>query len=288
MIKYKALLSLVYLTFMSSCSQEVTESKKQAQKQTNAAADTCGSLQITNGRKTKDEKYNAVAHLTIYDANEKKAFCTGTFIRQDLVLTAAHCFAGGNPSKVEITHTGGSTLGSNVKINELFFTKTPDTEGPYDLAVIKVSAAQNINSIPVCGFEPAIKDDGIILGYGRTANKGDFTYGDLREGFTEIAKLSNGVLQTYGSLTTTSGDGSFASTAYGDSGGPFLMTDNEGGLCIMALTHAGFEISHASGGVDNAHFTYLRSSIALDFFTKAGIQFNEKRSFTQSTDTCTP
>ena len=56
----------------------------------------------------------------------------------------------------------------------------------------------------------------------------------------------------------------------------------------MALTHAGFEISHASGGVDNAHFTYLRSSIALDFFTKAGIQFNEKRSFTQSTDTCTP
>ena len=39
MIKYKALLSLVYLTFIS-CSQEVTESKKQAQKQTNAAADT--------------------------------------------------------------------------------------------------------------------------------------------------------------------------------------------------------------------------------------------------------
>ena len=286
MLKFVRLISLINCFLIFSCNSETPQTRR-PRGNANAGAsensNNCSQFNITNGKKTSDAKYNGIARLTMKMRDNQgpfTAYCTGTFIRQNLIITAAHCFIGGEVERVEISYTGGTAVASRILINELF-EQSQDLEAvANDLAFLFVSEKQNVNTIPLCSKEPQIGEQATIAGFGKTDNLKPSEIGILREGFTKIAALDpTSAVETHGQVDTTTADGTNASTGEGDSGGPLLLKDSSGKFCVSATTHGGQPLAN----MDIAYYTYLKSSAAAAFLKRASVTYDETRAFTSST-----
>ena len=239
-----------------SCDQDPSNFRKNRVSEADVLSRECDNLKITNGRDSTDSRLNGVVNLSVLGSGGK-SFCTGTFIRPDTILTAAHCFEGINASRVDVKLAGRTIRAASHKVNSLYtsFQKTDISKINNDLALIYLSTAQKVNTIPVCNFTPPVSTDAIIVGYGYTSNLENTGSGKKKEGFIKIAEIAqDGPVSSYGQAETTTGDGSNASTAQGDSGGPLLVEDENKELCIFATTQSGQVV----GKVDFAIYTNLR------------------------------
>ncbi|MCX6128103.1 MAG: S1 family peptidase, partial [Proteobacteria bacterium] len=197
--------------------------------------------------------------------------CTGAFVRDDLILTAAHCgvrFQG----QVRIT-----TIFNNSKIisssdkpiihpkyDAQIATETDMTKmTPYDLAFIKVPAGSAPTSaIAKLASSPAKKGDQVtILGYGFSDRAKTSKLGSRRIGSTTIGDIrDNGMLVTAGAWTGDGDQSLGSSIMQGDSGGALYNAQSKE---IVGVVSANSNTSVNSFGI--SYFTNIATEDSRSF-----------------------
>ena len=205
------------------------------------SADACSSIKISGG-----ESCNAgepsVAFLTI--SKSKGTFnCTGTYISQTAILTAAHCIYPRSSSIV--VETPGYTRHARAYYIHPQYNREFKDES--DLAIVLVS--EPIQAAPVSlvvsTSPPGIGEELVAYGYGNDENGrgalGRIANGEapLKATFIAFAgSLAGG--RFYKTASTEEG-----TTCNGDSGGPILAKNANGEYGIIAVTSFGYETTPA-------------------------------------------
>lgn len=201
------------------------------------------SLKVTNGTEISNSEFPAV--VLLYD-EKVGSICTGTFVTETIVLTAAHCTMGG-----ELGENG--VVDHELKIIEL--DKSEEKSAKLVATSSKVirnplwdAAGRNVNryDLGLVFFEPGVSkgirrisrdpaevgDEFTIVGFGlNTSNPSDSSSAGIkRKGVNLVSEVSGGFLQFVGKNKTTNGDGSDVAAGSGDSGGPLLINGEIAGV----------------------------------------------------------
>ncbi len=214
---------------------------------------------IVGGEPTAD--WPAVVALYAYSNTQgSDAFCSGTLIAPDAVLTAAHCV-----DRLREHTDGGSNVyvvfGTDVRGGSDGFAQVVDAvqhpdwvpgsehdeEAGSDVAVLKLDAAVDVAPMPL--NEAPVDDAWLgleldVVGWGRTAEEaGDA--GTKRH----VAVPVTGYADWYVQLGEA---GSGRNACYGDSGGAVLRTFDDGvtrlvGVSTLLWWHAGAEDACVDG-----------------------------------------
>lgn len=217
-----------------------------------AVVGACGStddssdLKITNGKDATAAEYPSV--VTLYDA-KVGALCSGTFIDETTVLTAAHCTMsykidsqGNVNGKLSIIHIVNAAKGeanlvaeSVSAVRNPLWDKTGGNVSPYDLALIKFPAGSAKAVSQLATTPVRVGDQLTIVGYGlnQTVNMSDASsVGVKRIGVNSVSAIEDGFIQFKGVSKTTKTDGSAkdSSASQGDSGGPLFVNGKLAGV----------------------------------------------------------
>lgn len=199
---------------------------------------------ITNGKVLGDSDYPSV--VLLYDA-KLGAICTGTFINETTVISAAHCTEGG---KVDAT---GKVTGSlsiiNVKdlaagqaelvatstaiVRNIQWDKAGKNVNKYDLSLITFPAGSAKAVSSLAASSPKAGAQLTIVGYGLNQSKNladGSSAGVKRIGANTVTSVSAGFIQFSGQSTTTTANGSNSSASAGDSGGPLFVDGKLAGI----------------------------------------------------------
>jgi secreted trypsin-like serine protease len=198
--------------------------------------------------------------------------CTGTLIRTDVVMTAAHCLA--RSQNIEIIFGLSFQAGKRVSVKSIRIHPgynstagggtTPDspaTRPIHDIAIIKLSESAPTGFLPVelaSGQELVAGDQLFLAGFGQTkATNG--TSGRLKQVDT-VFNFYNSV-----ALEIVFGPTPGRSACRGDSGGPMYI-EREGRLQVIGVTSRGFSALGPCSGNGNytevsAHKNWIEESI---------------------------
>ena len=249
-------------------------------------------LNITNGTIIEESDYPEVVNLyrRVYVNGQLKggATCTGTWVGENMILTAAHCTGEGPSSDegevldlemmvFEITDHDTMPKATRLVTRVVKAVRNKAWEqkkgfGPQDLAILMTedrrSDERERGSIDIAKT-PAIKGQQVsLIGYGYH-DMGVFTKkGDdhKRIGENTIDTVANGMIEISGKLKDESGGatGLDSSAGQGDSGGPMLRD----GLLIGVASGGG------SGGLfprGEASYVDLNSEISRQFLARFGL-----------------
>jgi hypothetical protein len=195
---------------------------------------------------------------TVMIAIDEKWQCTGVFVRDNLILTAKHCFPDGTPAALRVVFFWGSDSSSQSSMTtenyEIIYNPSKD------LALIKLGASifpdanyysmRTINSSDISTFDDLY-------------NRSIFIGGSGWNNLTEIAYLGfipatfNGYEAQYGGWLKLGSSG----ICGGDSGGP-VMIESNGELVLIGITNAStanIDDSHKCG--DGEAFTFIDDSV---------------------------
>lgn len=200
---------------------------------------------IVGGEETPKGNPEAAYVVMIYGEKAGVSYvCTGTFISEDTILTAAHCLSE-NKDVMSMFFGLKPFDGSSAElpIVDMFYygkaavlfgdTKTMDFSARHDLAVIKFSGglppgAKIAELSPKAEADVYQSQNILVLGYGRTNGKeeGDGTLGEdigtLREVLLNRERMAVG--KNYFTVNQSNGRG----VCFGDSGGPALSLSGDG------------------------------------------------------------
>ncbi len=243
-------------------------------------------LDIANGKVIVEGDFPSVVQLfrKVYVNGKRRgaSLCTGAWIADDLILTAAHCTGEGSSDEqglvenlemyvVEITDHDASPKSSKLITTVVDAWRIKAWEkrkksNRFDLAVLQTQPRKS-NERPRVISEiskfPANKDDTVTLvGYGyhnitRWSAKGDDR---KRVGYNTIDAYRNGFIDISGQAKDKSGgaDGQDANAGMGDSGGPMF--------------HDGAIIGVASSG-GTSGLAGRGSSSYVDLHSEESLQF---------------
>lgn len=224
---------------------------------------------IING-KTADKDSDivkATVALVMVDADRTRSFCTGTLVSKDIIVTAAHCvepIMSGYQVQVSF---GGETFTSknDGELREIdrFYTYEmvyPSAGNPEavrtindlkDIAVIKLLTTAPKWAVPamILGSESSLTvgQEVTVAGFGRTKEDQAAMATELQVTQLKIQKIESKRIE----LDQTQGTGA----CWGDSGGPALMSDDQGLVVMGAL-------SGATYGNQNCHSGTVYTSLA--------------------------
>jgi V8-like Glu-specific endopeptidase len=181
-------------------------------------------LKITNGVLASDSDFPAVVQLT----NTNNRSCTGTFISDSLLVTAAHCLGKPTNDSTGIGE-GGILYGSRPSVRAYTAVPYPGHKiGPLDLAVIDFGQGAAPDVAGLATRQPNAGDGITIVGFGYNDTINKTGIGTKRVGYNTIGSVDGGMIDFTGVAQTTSGtpDGSNAASSNGDSGGPLFIDGN--------------------------------------------------------------
>lgn len=139
--------------------------------------------------------------------------CTGTLVGRRTVLTAAHCV------QLFGSETPSFQLGSN-SYAVVAATTHPDFDfatAAHDLALLTLAAAPPVAPLALSSQPPALFDQVVLVGFGRTDEEDAASQGTKREATNRVLWKT---AATFGFFTTWGGAGTICP---GDSGGPALL-----------------------------------------------------------------
>ena len=211
---------------------------------------------VVNGVET--ESYRAIVDLKLLRENGAIGLCTGTFIKKDLVLTAAHCVDG---------VLGVEVFG--VRANKIIVDKNHEytfNGMGHDFALLKFN--KNISKFVMKVSTKPLKEGDLLtlVGYGintyRPYSSGAWT---KRVGFNVYKKnnyLNRGVVQFEGLQKPVNENGTynFASVGQGDSGGPLIANGKIVGIASAQALY---------NDVNSSYYAYTVSDKFYDFMFRA-------------------
>ena len=197
--------------------------------QAQQAPEGAGVPRIINGTPTAD--FPAVAALVIMDASGE-SLCSGTLVSPSVILTAAHCVAGGATAIRAFFFPNGDTENT---YDAVAYAINPEFDFPFaDLSMVLLEApVVGIAPAPLASRKPRRRKLGTIVGYGED---GVGNVGLKEMGTVRLAKcpkrfpalgLARGALAR--SVCWRAHHGK-QDTCHGDSGGPLLIRGSVAGV----------------------------------------------------------
>jgi secreted trypsin-like serine protease len=231
-------------------------------------ADDRSSLKLTNAIEIDSAAFPAVVQLMTKSENDSR-FCTGFFVNEYQVLTAAHCVKNLTPEQPDLYLVAGGNETTQQRAAKAlrFYVHTDFERGldrvanPYDVAVVEFPAGTALDTVRLSSRTPRVNDAVTLVGYGSDKNApgvhstaaGEIT-GTKRYGQNSIKASSDGILSVVGVASTKPGlqKGQYVATAQGDSGGPILMNSEVVGMMVAVDVRQGGsgQVSSVSYAID--------------------------------------
>ena len=214
------------------------------------------------------------------------AFCSGSVINSEWVITAAHCVDGASSANVVIGRTNLSEGGISINASEIIVHEGyVEDSFEKDIALIRLASPINFNSTvqPIellsAEQEPNLAADGVlasVTGWG-LAREGDqpevLQVADVAMVSTATCRDSEFPAASITDNMICAGfvDGGIDACA-GDSGGPLVVRNGQGGYRLAGITSWGQECALAGyPGV------YTRVSAFINWIAdKTGLTFSDK------------
>ena len=229
-----------------------------------AAADSGDPAGVVGGAPAPAGRWPDVAAIT----DGQFAFCTGTLVAPEVVITAAHCVED-QVGAVKLDATDSEAPGGEV-IQVADATAYPDWESTYDIAVLVLSEPSLVTPRSVateCIVDESLVDAApvTLVGYGATTEQGDDFNTRLMQG--EATILDAGCVRGDGCAEQISPGGEFTAgglgvdSCFGDSGGPVYLATRHGTV-LAGVVSRGVESSPTpcgGGGI------YVRPDGLLDW-----------------------
>lgn len=187
------------------------------------AANKSINTKIIDGAKCTNQKKSSVAKIVInYENGGESELCTGTLIKNDVVLTAAHCFG-----QVQLSTIGNLIKDVKVTVGgKTFKAKTWEVNpawGGYnevaDTALVFLPKAVNKTPFKLIkkDYEPSQGDFAALIGYGAIKVKNNNPVNGYAGGFATVSYVGpDSIITSYASGTNQS------TICFGDSGGPLI------------------------------------------------------------------
>jgi len=203
------------------------------------------------------DKVRAVVSLITKYQDGSEGGCTGTFLGDNVVLTASHCTentATGNMELADGTKAVAMVEGWTVEDkkedqaatenggeNELSWAKHLNRKSR-DIAVLIFPSGTSSSWRNIAPTPPKVGDTITIAGYGKTSfNQDDSPDGNVRYGSNRIDFLKDGLLIFESAAGTHPTAGQDSTNGQGDSGGPVLYEEGVVGVISAGGTTLAIE-----------------------------------------------
>lgn len=216
--------------------------------------DAASDAKIINGHLTKN--HPAVVRIDI-KYMEHETHCTGTFVTDSILLTAAHCFFSATGDVITVDGTKALKYERHPDF-AYHIPALPDLDSTHiDVALVFFEKGTSKDYLPLTKKQEAIGSQAIVVGFGAQDANGKGGDKQKREGKTIITKHFKGRYVVEGSDGITvvqDPKGSYANASYatisgGDSGGPLLTKDGRSIIAVASwLSHSADRKGIAEGG----------------------------------------
>jgi hypothetical protein len=225
---------------------------------------------VVNGVATSD--YKAVVQIIIEHGLFSESYCTGTFIKDDLLITASHCVDGG---KVVRLSTGAKSIG--ILKNPLYKRGSGDWVSQ-DFALVRFKKGTSKYTLPLATKPIKDKDVVTLVGFGINDYRRDgeasinSVFGVKRTATNVYSVnrylIDQGIIRFNGRSTNVSGkkgDGTRGSLGQGDSGGSLLVNGAIVGIASAQL----LQNTDMAVYTNDSYYAYTLSNYATTFFKTA-------------------
>ena len=183
-------------------------------------------MKVTNGRQVRENYQASVVKIN---------GCTATFVKHNVLLTAAHCTWG--KDYVDVMFSNKKIKSRRIIQNRAYNIRTSSGVYKKDLALIIVDDFSAPAISRICYQAPTVGEPIALLGYGLNNLETRTGAGIKREGFNYLREIRDGLLLFEGQHKPSDNSGNNAASGSGDSGGPLFSTAKN---CLIGVTSGGY------------------------------------------------